>query len=63
MIYDFDAEKTELKEMFANIYLNEIDQYVKNGLHCKYYFRYLDDSIAMFLTKKEVKGALENIST
>ena len=48
-------------QMFANIYLNEVDQYVKNELHCKWYFRYLDDSIAMFKTKAEAKGALEKI--
>ena len=48
-------------QMFANIYLNEIDQYVKHNLHCKYYFRYLDDSIAMFPTRDEAKQALERI--
>ena len=48
-------------QMFANIYLNEIDQYVKNVLHCKYYFRYLDDSIAIFKTKEEANRALEKI--
>ena len=48
-------------QMFANIYLNEADQYVKNVLHCKYYFRYLDDSIAMFKSKEEAKFALEMI--
>ena len=48
-------------QMFANIYLNEVDQYVKNSLHCKYYFRYLDDSIAMFKTKEEAKLALKKI--
>ena len=40
-------------QMFANIYLNKIDQYVKHVLHCKYYFRYLDDSIVMFKTREE----------
>ena len=29
-------------QCFANIYLNELDQYVKNKLKCKYYFRYMD---------------------
>lgn len=48
-------------QMFANIYLNEVDQYVKHELHCKWYFRYLDDSIAMFKTKAEAKEALEKI--
>ena len=48
-------------QMFANIYLNEIDQYIKHKLQCKYYFRYLDDSICMFKTKEEAKDALEEI--
>ena len=50
-------------QMFANIYLNEVDQYVKNVLHCKYYFRYLDDSIAMLKTKEEANCALEKIQS
>lgn len=29
-------------QMFANIYLNELDQYVKHKLKCKYYYRYMD---------------------
>ena len=39
-------------QMFANIYLNEIDQYVKNTLNAKYYFRYMDDSILLIKTKE-----------
>ena len=34
---------------------------MKHVLHCKYYFRYLDDSIAMFKSKEEAKIALEKI--
>ena len=30
-------------QIFANIYLNEIDQYVKHKLKIKYYYRYMDD--------------------
>ena len=48
--------------MFANIYLNEIDQYIKHELKIKYYCRYLDDSIAFFKTKQEAKIALEKIT-
>ena len=48
-------------QMFANIYLNEIDQYIKHKLHIKYYFRYLDDSIVIVKTKEEAKNALEKI--
>jgi len=32
-------------QMFANIYLNELDQYAKHVLKCKYYFRYMDDIV------------------
>ena len=49
-------------QMFANIYLNEIDQFVKHKLHIKYYFRYLDDSIVIVPTKEEAKQALQEIT-
>lgn len=48
-------------QMFANIYLNEVDQYVKHKLHCKYYFRYMDDSIILVKTKEEAKEILHKI--
>lgn len=47
--------------MFANIYLNEVDQFIKHKLHIKYYCRYLDDSIVLVKTKKEAIYALEQI--
>ena len=47
--------------MYANIYLNELDQYVKRILKCKYYFRYMDDSIVLTKTKEEAKLILEKI--
>ena len=47
--------------MFANIYLNEVDQFIKHKLHIKYYCRYLDDSIVIVKTKKEAKNALKEI--
>lgn len=34
-------------QMFANIYLNELDKFVKNELHAKYYLRYMDDFILL----------------
>ena len=48
-------------QMFANIYLNELDQYVKHKLKGKHYFRYMDDGILIRKTKAEVKSDLENI--
>ena len=48
-------------QMFANIYLNEIDQYIKHNLKIKYYCRYLDDSVLIVKTKKEAKEVLKEI--
>ena len=48
-------------QMFANIYLNEVDQYIKHNLKIKYYCRYLDDSIVIVQTKKEAKEVLTKI--
>ena len=47
--------------MFANIYLNELDQYIKHKLHCEYYYRYMDDGIILIKTKEQAKEILENI--
>ena len=30
-------------QFFANLYLNELDQFVKHNLKCRYYLRYCDD--------------------
>jgi len=30
-------------QMFSNVYLNELDQYMKRVLHCRHYGRYVDD--------------------
>lgn len=48
--------------IFANIYLNEIDQYIKHKLRVKYYYRYMDDSIILVKTKEEAKYILEKIT-
>lgn len=34
-----------ISQLFANIYLNELDQFIKHGLRIKYYIRYTDDFI------------------
>ena len=48
-------------QCFANIYLNELDQYAKHQLKCKYYFRYMDDIIVMVKNKKEAIQKLQFI--
>lgn len=50
-------------QFFANIYLNELDQYVKRTLKIKYYTRYMDDFIILAKTKNEcilLKQQIEN---
>lgn len=32
-------------QFFANVYLNELDNFIKHGLKAKYYIRYVDDFI------------------
>ncbi len=40
-------------QFFANIYLNELDQYIKRELKIQNYVRYMDDFILILETKKE----------
>ena len=42
-------------QFFANIYLNELDQYIKRQLKVKYYVRYMDDFILLLPTKEACK--------
>jgi retron-type reverse transcriptase len=34
-------------QFFANVYLNELDQFVKHELRCRFYLRYVDDFILL----------------
>ena len=42
-------------QYFANIYLNELDQYIKRTLHIKLYVRYMDDFLCFVGSKSEAK--------
>lgn len=48
-------------QMFANIYLNELDQYVKRILRVKYYIRYMDDFLILHEDKKYLHYLKETI--
>ncbi len=48
-------------QLFANIYLNELDYFVKQNLRCKYYLRYMDDFIILDTDKKELQRKKEFI--
>ena len=48
-------------QMFANIYLNELDQFCKHDLHIRYYIRYMDDIIILRPDKNELFQILAEI--
>jgi RNA-directed DNA polymerase len=41
-------------QLFANLYLNKLDQFVKHNLRQKYYLRYMDDFLVLSNSKKEL---------
>ena len=48
-------------QTFANIYLNELDQYATRKLKVSFYYRYMDDIVILSKTKKDAKEALDKI--
>ena len=42
-------------QFFANVYLNELDQYVKHQLKAKYYIRYVDDFTIIDTSKERLE--------
>lgn len=42
-------------QFFANIYLNELDKFVKHELRAKYYIRYVDDFVILHYSKSQLK--------
>jgi RNA-directed DNA polymerase len=49
-------------QLFANIYLNELDHYVKQILKRKYYLRYVDDFIILGESKNDLKRVYQAIT-
>ncbi|MGB4942544.1 MAG: reverse transcriptase/maturase family protein, partial [Candidatus Moraniibacteriota bacterium] len=45
-------------QLLINIYLNELDQFVKQQLKAKYYIRYADDFVVFSKNKDELKNIL-----
>ncbi|MEK6893090.1 MAG: RNA-directed DNA polymerase [Nanoarchaeota archaeon] len=48
-------------QFFANIYLNELDYYVKYDLGIKYYIRYVDDFVILNSSKEQLQKWKEQI--
>jgi len=48
-------------QLFANVYLNELDHFVKRELHEKYYIRYMDDFLMLGTDKKHFREEKERL--
>lgn len=48
-------------QFFANVFLNELDQYVKHKLKVKHYIRYVDDFVILHTSKEKLAELKENI--
>ena len=48
-------------QLFANIYLNELDRYIKQELRVKYYVRYADDFVILSTDKNYLDNVLARI--
>ena len=50
-------------QLFANVYLNELDQFVKQRLRIKYYLRYCDDMTLLDQDRERLEAALVAIGS
>ncbi|QEP44932.1 RNA-directed DNA polymerase [Ectothiorhodospiraceae bacterium BW-2] len=41
-------------QFFANVYLNELDQYIKHQLKCRYYLRFVDDFVLLHPDRQQL---------
>ena len=48
-------------QFFANVYLNELDKFVKHELKAQYYLRYVDDFVILYSSKKQLEQYKEKI--
>ena len=48
-----DTHRQSDQSAFANIYLNELDCFLKRGLSARYYLRYMDDFLILDKKSKE----------
>lgn len=49
-------------QIFANIYLNELDKFIKQQLYIKYYIRYADDFVILSQDSKSLNSLIPQIN-
>lgn len=47
-------------QWFANWYLQDLDHYIKEVLHVKYYYRYIDDMVLFGRNKKGIAQSTQS---
>lgn len=50
-------------QFFANVYLDELDQFVKHTLKCRHYYRYVDDFVLLEKNKEMLTEWRDRIET
>lgn len=71
IIYSFNSTKHGIglplgnltSQLFANIYMNEFDQFMKNKIKAKYYIRYADDFVILFEDESYLKKIIPVINS
>ncbi len=48
-------------QLFANVYLNPMDHFVKEDLRCHYYVRYVDDWVVLDKDKKRLEDVRQSV--
>ncbi|MDO8564552.1 MAG: reverse transcriptase/maturase family protein [bacterium] len=48
-------------QLFANVYLNELDQFVKHQLKAKYYIRYCDDFVILDASRERLEAHIATL--
>ena len=48
-------------QLFSNVYLNELDQFMKRVLKCKHYGRYVDDAYVVSCDKEWLQSIITNV--
>ncbi len=55
------AVGSSVSQLFANIYLNELDYFVKHNLRKKFYLRYCDDFVVLDRSYKKIANSHKRI--
>ena len=48
-------------QLFCNVYLNELDQYMKRTLRCRHYGRYVDDFYVVSADREWLRGLIPQV--